>query len=675
MRTIILAASAALVLSAPPAPGPVLSGVVADGAGRPVGGVMVVAARAGREVRHAAVSDAGGRFTISVPDHGPFRVGVDDPRFEGAPATDAVAGPIVRLSARPRSTPLHSSAAWLNQFPEGRERRWFILDCTGCHQFNETRSLRNGVPRPADAWHTDVDRMLTNFGPQSGFPIIGGAPGELDLVAWLLRHNRGRAEPAEAPQAATGFTVTEYDLPGPDLPHDVAVDSSGGVVVTGMFTHRLLVLDPATGGITTIPIPVPNANPRAIEVDRGGDWWVLLGGPGKVARYRPGADRWDFADFGRYAHSIGVGANGQVWANDHFAVDSLRLARVTPGPALGLRVETGPLPRGDAIGPSPIPYELRVGPDGVVWVSLLHGSRLVSFDPRTGRWDSIALPERDAGPRRFDVGPDGILWIPSYSGSALFRLDPRTRQFERVELPIPNSLPYVARVSPTDGSVWIGTAAADVVYHYTPRDRRIETIRVPTRGASMRHLTIDPRTGAVWIASGPRPRFIPPGWRGSFRTERGGALLGRGDPGVEVLGQTAAAAAHFPGGQEPGAVRVVEVAPLVRDEFPVRDRSGECPDDLALVFDFDDEWAGHPGEVRRHQRVAVRLEQRLLHPKVFRIADFPRPGRGQYLCAAAHHQLQHALFRPAEVALLGPVDELDPLLVAVLGRVDELAMG
>ena len=41
-----------------------------------------------------------------------------------------------------------------------------------------------------------------------------------------------------------------------DLPHDVAVMADGRVLITGMFTHAMYTLDPATGAMTTMPIGV-----------------------------------------------------------------------------------------------------------------------------------------------------------------------------------------------------------------------------------------------------------------------------------------------------------------------------------------------------------------------------------------------------------------------------------
>jgi streptogramin lyase len=65
--------------------------------------------------------------------------------------------------------------------------------------------------------------------------------------------------------AAAEIVITEYPFPATsDLPHDLMPDASGTIVITGMMTHQMYALDPATGVYTTTPIPVPFANPRAL---------------------------------------------------------------------------------------------------------------------------------------------------------------------------------------------------------------------------------------------------------------------------------------------------------------------------------------------------------------------------------------------------------------------------
>jgi len=502
----MISIAVALVAQAPIAR---VTGRVVDDAGRGLPGVVVAVWPQGGSLRHGTATDGDGRFTLEPVGKAPYQIAIVDRRFEETPVA-ATAGALT-LTARLKSTPLAPSSEWLANFPEGPEKRWFILDCTGCHQFNETRALQNGVPRSAEQWSRDVTRMLEGFGPASGFPIISGQGQPAALAAWIAKHNSGRPVPPKPGAAPTArYTITEYDVPGPDLPHDVAIDSAGRVLITGMFTHRVLHLHPETGASAVIPIPVDRANPRALEVDGAGSWWALLGGPGMVARYQPETKAWKTAAVSMYGHSIGVGPDGSIWTNDHFARDSIRLARVRPvnGELVSEEFRGSPV-RGGTRGPSPIPYELRIGANGVVWISLLHGNALVSFDPASRRFESVELPDPDAGPRRFDIDRSGALWIPGYSASTLYRLDPATRRFERFPLPTPNGVPYVVRVHPRTGDIWIGTAAPDEVYRFDPKTRTFATVKILTRGASMRHMAIDPRTGDVWIAYGASPAIHP----------------------------------------------------------------------------------------------------------------------------------------------------------------------
>ena len=396
------------------------------------------------------------------------------------------------------------SSAWLSLLPEGEAKRKFILDCTGCHQFDARIARPGGTPRTETQWVEAITRMLGYAGATTSFPIIAADRDPKATAAWLARHLPA-GEVREAPVAsATQAEITEYMLPEPqDLPHDVAVEPGGSVLVTGMFTHRLYRVSPATGAIGEIPIPVEKANPRAIELDRKGRPWLVLGSPAKVATL--GDSQWRAFDVGMYAHSLAVGADGKVWFNGHFTRAPEQIGSVDP--ATG-RVQTHDVPAHPdlAAGPGgPIPYELRAGPDGRIWMSELQGNRLVAFTPKTGKFETFTLPTPHSGPRRFDVDARGIVWIPAYSANRLVRLDPATGRFREIDLPGRDVAPYIVRSDPRDGSLWIGTAAADALLRYRPASGRFDVYPLPTRGALVRHLAIDAKSGAVWLAYGASP--------------------------------------------------------------------------------------------------------------------------------------------------------------------------
>ncbi len=347
--------------------------------------------------------------------------------------------------------------------------------------------------------------MLGYAGATTSFPVISADREPKATAAWLARH-LGPGEVRDVPpRGSAKAEITEYLMPDPkDLPHDVAVESSGDVLVTGMFTHRLYRVNPTTGAMAEIPIPVDQANPRAIELDGQGRPWVVLGMPGKLATV--GADsQWRSFDVGIYAHSLGVGRDGKVWYNGHFTHDPEILGSVDPKTGKVTTHEVPPHPTLAAGPGGPIPYELRVGPDGRVRMSELHGNRLAVLTPGTGKFQTFTLPTPHSGPRRFDLDAKGIVWIPAYSANRLVRLDPATGKFTEIDLPVPDAVPYVVRADPRDGSLWIGTAAADALLRYYPATEKFDVYPLPSRGALVRHLDVDPKSGAVWLAYGASP--------------------------------------------------------------------------------------------------------------------------------------------------------------------------
>ena len=397
------------------------------------------------------------------------------------------------------------SSAWLALLPDGEVKRKFILDCTGCHQFDAKIARIDGRPRTEMEWAEAVTRMLGYAGARTGFPVIAADRDPQTTAAWLSKYLGPAGVEAPKLPGPARAEITEFLLPEPDdLPHDIAIERSGTVLVTGMFTHRLYRLDPANGRISEIAIPVAKANPRAIELDSLGQPWIVLGTPKKLAMMTSDS-QWRSFDVGVYPHSLAIGRSGKVWFNGHFtrAPELIGSVDAATGKVVTLKV---PPHATLAAGPGgPIPYEIRLGPDGRVWGSELIGNRLFSFTPSTGRFEVFPLPLPHSGPRRFDVDAQGIVWIPAYSANRVLRFDPATRKFSEIPLPLVDAVPYIIRADPRSGALWIGTAAADALLRYDPAKGQFEAYPLPSRGALIRHLAVDPRNDAVWVAYGASP--------------------------------------------------------------------------------------------------------------------------------------------------------------------------
>ncbi len=100
----------------------------------------------------------------------------------------ALAGVLLAVAAAfgRAQEPPHSSAWWLGGLPDGETKRRFVLDCTGCHQFDSLVVRPGGQPRAQAEWARAVRRMLGFAGAASGFPVIAAARDADSTADWLV---------------------------------------------------------------------------------------------------------------------------------------------------------------------------------------------------------------------------------------------------------------------------------------------------------------------------------------------------------------------------------------------------------------------------------------------------------------------------------------------------------
>ncbi len=432
----------------------------------------------------------------------------------------------------PAAPPAERVAAdWLAALPDGETKRWFVDQCAGCHMLDEAVFTVDGAPRTEASWAEQTRAMIEMAGAETDFPILRPSLDPDSLAAWLARHQPEtppepgaamRGEPASGGDPVGGsrfsddWEVRVYAMPdSAEVPHDVAIDSSGNVIVTGMGTHVMYVLDAGADAFRRVEIPVEFANPRAVEVDAAGDWWVLLGYPQMLARYRPSSGEWETWELGYYPHEIALDGD-RVWFNGHFSKDPEILGYVDV--ATGeVRTFEVPYPA-MSDGGTTVPYGLRLGPGGRVWMTQLFGGRLVAFDPETEAFEAVEFSE-GAAPRRHDVDAEGRIWVPEFGANRLAVHDPAAGTLEEHDFPVADALPYVARVD-GEGAVWVGTAAAGAIGRFDPASGTWDLVRLPFEAPLTRHLAVDPRSGAVWGAVSPYPPRSP----GVFRVTRRDAV-------------------------------------------------------------------------------------------------------------------------------------------------------
>ncbi len=489
-----------------------ITGEVVDEDSAPVQGAFVTLRETRVGISHTAYSDVRGRYTLTGVPPGVYEVAARKPQvgrdirpevaYEGAGASwdFRLGGGAERYG---------SGSTFLNVIPDSDEKRQFILDCTNCHVLNERIVFPGDHTRSIRAWDEAMTRMVGKFGPSARFPIISEHRNPDRHSVWIASSMVGYPDHVPAPTHAlsdlTGVVLTEYDLPAElDVPHDLKVDSRGSVVITGMLTGRIYVLNPASGAFHQVSIPVRRANPRALDIGSDGRWWVALGDPELLAGYDPSTESWETFPIGAYPHSLQVDEAGKAWFNGHFSVAPEVIGNVDTHTGEVRSYVVPPL-NGETTQENTVPYGLRVGPDGKVWGTELRGNRLIRVNPETGRVDTWQMPVPFSGPRSIDVGMDGAVWIPEYAGGRLVRFDPADETFTAYDLPMKDALPYVVRVDQARGVVWIGTGAGDAVLAFQPMLNLFTVFPLPTRGALIRHLDVVEEKGEVWASYSASP--------------------------------------------------------------------------------------------------------------------------------------------------------------------------
>jgi virginiamycin B lyase len=484
---------------------------------------MIITVLSNQEGEYQLTNLPAGRYSISARGFGYSRSLTEIAEVE----TTSTLTVDLQLSPDTDLAKQLSGAEWLSLLPDDVETRQFILDCQGCHQLGWPRQAYGGWPT-ASQWETSIEKMHGFYGPQSDFPIIG--PMDIPhTAAWLAQYLTNDAlppQPLPISAGAQGMRLTEYDFPGIG-PHDLVLDGNGQVIVTGMFSDDIYSLDPDTGEFTRYNLPA-NANPRAVEIDAQGDWWIVLGNPHQLARFDPRTEELTTYSIGMYAHSIALDSAGNVWANGHF--------RANPGKVVRIDAQDGSVQRFDIpdnnasnLTGLPISYDLRIDANDVVWGSDLNWNRIYRLDPQTGEVIHYELPDSTSGPRRFDFDAGGNLWIPEFSGGRLAMFDPNSESFTEWSTPTKNAEPYVVKVDQKRNFIWVGYAAANRVARFDPVAETFIEYPLPTPFALIRHMAIDESTGDVWFSY----HHVPTAQEMVARLETGSSVRAYDPPTIE----------------------------------------------------------------------------------------------------------------------------------------------
>lgn len=293
------------------------------------------------------------------------------------------------------------------------------------------------------------------------------------------------------------------------FPTGLASCPDGSIWVASTYSDTLVRLDPVSGSLREVRLPLAS-HPAGLACDRRGAVWFAASGLGLVGRLDPGVEKakefvlpstatartilvpraiaihpgrqeaWFTVEsdgiVGRVKldaepvrrgfvvtelklgermirpHGITVDAVGAVWVTE---LGADRVTRIDPGDESFRRFDLPPDSR---------PFDAASAPDGGVWITLLGAGALVRFDSGTLRQRTWALPSEPSSPAAVVVDNVGGVWLSDLSGNRLLRFDQVAERFTSFSLPVPRTGARALAVAPT-GRVWfVGATSGRLGY-------------------------------------------------------------------------------------------------------------------------------------------------------------------------------------------------------------------
>jgi streptogramin lyase len=495
-------------------------------------GVLVSARNEGSTITTTVVTDEHGRYAFPAAKMAPGRYSLTvravGYRLDGPKTADVAAGSAdvdLKLSKIKNLTAQLSNGEWLMSMPGADKQKAFLTQCVGCH------TLQRVITSTHDADEfQQVFRRMAGYSPGSTpthpQPLLPGPRGERPVVTgaaavaaaeYLASINMSNAETLEFPLKtlprpkgrSTRVMITEYDLPRRDaMPHDVIVDRDGQVWYSDFGAQIVGVMDPESGKVNDIAIPVLKPEqPKGgldLELDPDGNIWLAMmyqAGIAKIDRKTHAVTPFSFppewqsastqASMVTPTHSD---VDGKVWANnqeDHF---NYRLDLRT-GQFQNLAQAR------DAAGKQIRAYGMPSDLQNNVYQLEFGGTSIGRRDAKTGEVTIWPTPFSGSRPRRGRVDEQNRLWFAEYGGNGIGMFDPKTGVIREWVLPTPWSAPYDV-VTTRTGEVWTGSMLNDQVARLDTKTEEIVEYLLP-RPTNIRRVFVDDHADrpVLWVGS------------------------------------------------------------------------------------------------------------------------------------------------------------------------------
>ncbi|MCC6196059.1 MAG: carboxypeptidase regulatory-like domain-containing protein [Burkholderiales bacterium] len=194
-------------------------------------------------------------------------------------------------------------------------------------------------------------------------------------------------------------------------------------------------------------------------------------------------------------HSMAQTSDGRIWITNALS------STIMSFDPKSKRFETYPVP-GDAL----YPHTVRVDANDIVWFTIVASNQLGRFDPKTGTMTVIRLPHNGFWRWVNDMLFPTLLRISSWFPDRSLLLEFSDHRFLGYKV---LAFPYGIDVNPKDGSIWYAKLYASKIGRVDPKTMEVQEFDTPLRGP--RRPRFD-RDGILWIPAfdeGALMRFDP----------------------------------------------------------------------------------------------------------------------------------------------------------------------
>lgn len=304
-----------------------------------------------------------------------------------------------------------------------------------------------------------------------------------------------------AAEQETAVTVDIKEWPVPwegTRPRDPYVAPDGRIWFVGQQGHYVAEFDPGAVKFRRIDLE-KGTGPHNLIVDASGFVWYAGNRAAHIGKIDPATgktEKFSTPDPGAAdPHTLLFDGRGHIWFSSQHA-NSVGRLHMENG-----KVEVIPVPTRNAR-----PYGLVVDESsagGRPWIALLGTHKLATVEPDSLKLTEIALPRKEARPRRLALA-DGRLWYVDAAQGYLGVYDPRSGAFQEWRTPGgAYSAPY-AMAADRAGRIWFVETGVDPnrLVGFDPKTAKFFSLtEIPSGAGSVRHMVYDVKTGTLWFGT------------------------------------------------------------------------------------------------------------------------------------------------------------------------------